>query len=375
MGLIKLGECIERVERRNSDLQYGIKDVRGISNTKNIVQTKATLTNRSLVRFLIVYPEEFVFNRRTDRMGGKLGIAFNNTKREFIFTEDYVAFRVRDSERNKLLPDYLNIFFHRDEFDRYVRFESWGSAAQFFGWEEICDVSIDLPPLSIQQKYVDVYVTLLANQRAYEHSLDDLGLTCDAYIDQLRHELSPVEIGSLITPIDERNKDNYVSNFFGININKDMMPTVANTANVNARNYKIVSKNRFVFSGMQTGRDQCIRISLYNGEEPVIVSPAYTTFELSSSAILPEYFFMLFKRREMDRLGWFLSDSSVRSNLDWERFCEITIGIPPIKVQQYIVNIYTVYQLRRETNEQLKVQLRELCPVLIKGSLEEAAMV
>ncbi|MDL2274044.1 restriction endonuclease subunit S [Oscillospiraceae bacterium OttesenSCG-928-G22] len=369
----KLGEFIERVERRNSDLYYGIDSVRGISNTKEIQPTKADVSDRSFARFQIVEEKEFVFNRRTTRMGEKIGLGYNNNGDTFIVTEDYVVFRVVDEAT--LLPDYLNIFFRRPEFDRYSRWDSWGSATEFFNWEEMCDVPIYIPPLPIQKKYAEVYKAMLANQQVYELGLEDLKLTCDAYIERLRHELKQVEIGGLITPIDERNKDNDISDFYGINKSKDFMPTAANTENINPRNYKIVRKNRFVFSGMQTGRDQCIRISLYSGEEPVIVSPAYTTFEITSDEILSEYFFMLFRRKEMDRLGWFLSDSSVRSNLDWNRFCEITIGIPPIKVQQYIVNIHTVYQLRREINEQLKAQIRDLCPILIKGSLEEAARV
>ena len=73
------------------------------------------------------------------------------------------------------------------------------------------------------------------------------------------------------------------------------MPTLANTDGVDAKKYKIVRASRFVFSGMQTGRDECIRLGLYKDEEPIIVSPAYTTFEIrSQDTVLPEYFFMFF---------------------------------------------------------------------------------
>lgn len=69
------------------------------------------------------------------------------------------------------------------------------------------------------------------------------------------------------------------------------MPTAANTEGLDESNYKVVRKNRFVFSGMQTGRDVCIRISMYLEENPTIVSPVYTTFEVESTdIILPTYF-------------------------------------------------------------------------------------
>ena len=92
-------------------------------------------------------------------------------------------------------------------------------------------------------------------------------------------------VGQLIEYVDERNVDSKYMDFYGININKEFMPTVANTDSVDATKYKIVRNNRFVFSGMQTGRDKCIRIGLYKGT-PIIVSPAYTTFEIKIIYIL-----------------------------------------------------------------------------------------
>lgn len=152
--------------------------------------------------------------------------------------------------------------------------------------------------------------------------------------------LSKHKIGDLLGLVDERNVDE-IREFVGININKEFIPSVANTDSVQANKYKVLRKGRFVFSGMQTGRDECIRIGLYKSDRPVVVSPAYTTFQITTTKIvLPEYFFMIFLSKEKDRLGWFLSDSSIRSNLDWERFCDIEIELPPIPIQKKYVDIY-----------------------------------
>ena len=72
--------------------------------------------------------------------------------------------------------------------------------------------------------------------------------------------LSKYKIGQLIKTVDERNSFG-ITEFYGININKELMPTAANTAGLDSSKYKVVRKNRFVFSGMQTGRDVCIRVS------------------------------------------------------------------------------------------------------------------
>ena len=156
----QLGQYIEMVSRTNSDLKYGIEDVRGCSNTKQMMQTRANLIGRTYEKFIVLRPQEIVFNRRTTRNGEKIGMAYNNTDREYIFTNDYVAFRVKQEYLDKLLPDYLYMFFCRDEFDRYARYKSTGSATEFFNWEDMCAVPFEIPPMDFQQLVVNAYKVL-----------------------------------------------------------------------------------------------------------------------------------------------------------------------------------------------------------------------
>lgn len=173
--------------------------------------------------------------------------------------------------------------------------------------------------------------------------------------------LNRYRLGSLITPVDERNTFGY-QDFYGINIHKEFMPTVANTEGLDETKYKVVRKNRFVFSGMQTGRDQCIRISMYTEDNPIIVSPAYTTFEVTAvDIVLPMYFFMLFLSKERDRLGAFYSDGSIRSNLDWDRFCDIELDLPSVPVQQKYVDIYNAMIVNQQSYERGLDDLKLVC--------------
>ena len=93
----------------------------------------------------------------------------------------------------------------------------------------------------------------------------------------------------------------------------------------------------------------------------------------NNGKLLPGYLNIFFSRAEFDRYARFNSWGSARETFDWSEICDVKIPIPDIKIQQYLVNIYTVYQLRREINEQLKAQIKDICPILIKGSIEEAA--
>lgn len=173
--------------------------------------------------------------------------------------------------------------------------------------------------------------------------------------------LKKYKLGELISVCDERNSFGYTS-FYGLNINKEFMPTWANTEGLDESKYKVVRKRRFVFSGMQTGRDVCIRISMYNRDNPIIVSPAYTTFEIArKDLVLPEYFFMLFLSKEKDRLGAFCSDGSIRSNLDWERFCDFDITLPSIEQQRKYVDVYLALQNNLAAYQSKVDELKLVC--------------
>lgn len=175
------------------------------------------------------------------------------------------------------------------------------------------------------------------------------------------------KIGSLITPIDIRNSERKSYPVLGINRDKDFMPTVASMDGIDTSKYKVVRDGMFVFSGMQTGRDMCIRIALYTKESPCIISPAYTTFSIKETEeMLPEYFFMYFNREESDRYGAFLSDSSVRANLDWERFLDIEIPHPSLSEQQKVVNAWKAFREIKEQNEAIAVPLMQVCQSYIQ---------
>ena len=374
MGLkkYKLGELIELVEETNSDELFGPDDVRGISNLKEMMTTKADLNGRDLSKFQIVRPGTFVFNHRTSRNGSKFSITYNYDSRPHIFTEDYVAFRVKEDCDNLLMKEWLYMYFCRAEFDRFVITNSWGSSTEFYNWEDLCDIDITLPSIEQQRKYVDVYLALQNNLASYQSKVEELKLVCDGYIDQLKVKIPKQNVGDLLETVDKRNSELTYTDVQGININKTFFPTVANIDESNTRNYKIVENNQFAFSGMQTGRDMCIRIALNEESKPVIISPAYTVFRIKDdNVVLSHYIMLWFSRKQVDRYGWFASDGSIRSNLDLERLCEMEIPIPDISVQREIVNIHKCYIERQRIAEALKEQLKNICPVLIRGSLLE----
>lgn len=341
----KLGDLLELTLETNSEYHYGADSVMGMTITKEIIPTKADVSATDLSKFLVVHSGEFVFNPRTH--GKHIGFGFNDSNDSFIISWNNIAFRVKESMRNAVLSEYLFLHFNRNEWDREACYRSWGSSTEVFSWEALCEMELNLPPLSIQRKYADIYKSMVANQRSYERGLDDLKLSIDAYLDKIKHSSPMKAVGELLREIDVRNESGAIDNVQGINIAKQFMPSVADTNGVNLRNYKVVQSGQFAFSGMQTGRDECIRIALYTGDNPIIISPAYSVFEVKDSAVLSAYIMMWFSRTETDRRGWFMSDSSIRTNLDLERFYEIMLPIPDIGMQQSVVKLYSAYLIRK----------------------------
>lgn len=171
-----------------------------------------------------------------------------------------------------------------------------------------------------------------------------------------------VKLGELLEVADEYNSNGLKLQFFGVNKDKQFMPTIANTEGLNPTKYKIIRKNIFVFSGMQTGRDMCIRFALYTDDNPVLLSPAYTLLRVKDeSIIIPEYLFIYFLSSERDRLGAFYSDASVRANLELYRFFQIEIPLPAIEVQREYVAAYRSLQQLAEQNEALAAPLQDAC--------------
>lgn len=366
----RLGELIELLEHTNSDLHYGVDDVRGVNNLKRLMPTKADVNERDLSKFQIVKPGEFVFNHRTSRNGSKFSIALNDGNTPVICTEDYVVFRIKVDSRDALIAEWLYLYFNRSEFDRYVITNSWGSSTEFYNWEDLCGIDIELPDLPTQQKYVDVYNAMVANQQAYERGLEDLKLTCDAYIEDLRRKMPCEKIGRYIERHDIRNGKNGSKNVMGISTSKQFREPTSKVNKNELANYKVCHPRQIGFV-QTTHNEKVFTYAFNNTKEDIVVSSVNEVFSTQEDKLYPEYLCMFFNRTEFDRYARFHSWGSARETFTWNDLIEVKIPIPDIAIQKSIAEMYTVYNKRKKINEQLKAQIKNICPILIRGSLED----
>ncbi|MDE5887058.1 MAG: restriction endonuclease subunit S [Muribaculaceae bacterium] len=161
-------------------------------------------------------------------------------------------------------------------------------------------------------------------------------------------------LGDLINTVSVKNTDMITDDLRGVNYQKYFMPSVANTIGVDLSGYKVIKNGQFACNLMHVGRDECLPIALHRDEKPIIVSPAYFSFEVKDeSEILSEFLFLWFKRAEFDREACFYTDADVRQGLIKSSFFDMKIPVPPIEEQRKIVAEYQAVERRIENNRRL----------------------
>ena len=324
----------------------------------------------SVTSYKILRPNSFAYVPDTSRRGDKISLAFNTTNEIYLVSSISIVFYVKKPEL--LLSKYLFMYFNRAEFDRYSRFNSWGSARETFSWQDMCDISITLPDVPTQQKYVNIYDAMCANQKAYEKGLDDLKLTCDAYIEELRRKMPCEKIGPYIQECDSKNSIGLtIDSVRGIATSKELIPTKANMDGVSLENYKVVAPLQITYVPDTSRRGDKISLGINKSDKPILVSSISIVFETEKKSLLSEYLMLFFVRSEFDRYARFNSWGSARETFDWNALCDYKIPIPDITTQKNIAEIYKAFNIRKNLNEKLKQQIKNICPILIKGAIEE----
>lgn len=360
---VRLGDYIEECDERNVEGRYTLDDVKGISTGKKFISTKANMDGVSLTSYKVVHPSGFVYVADTSRRGDKIALAHNNTEQSLLVSSVYTVFYIKDG----LLPEFLYLLLSRSEFDRYARFNSWGSARETFCWEEMCRVNIPLPSPEVQQKLVNTYTGLQRLAEDNEALIAPLSKACQAFIVDSQKKYPSVELGKYIEECDERNTEGKytLEDVRGISIEKKLIPTKANMEGVSLGSYKLLKPLKFSYVTVTSRNGQKITLALNTEKATHLVSSSYIVFK-TEDRLLPEYVYLLLSREEFDRYARFNSWGSAREIFSWEELCRVRIPLPPLEVQQSIVNLYHCIEEAKKIASEARVQLQTLCPALIQ---------
>ena len=255
----------------------------------------------------------------------------------------------------------------RSEVDRYSRFNSWGSARETFDWDELCRIQIPKPDITIQRELVATYNGLKALAEQNEALIEPLSKACEAFIVDCKSKYPEVQLGEYIIPCDERNSNNnYDENHLRGVTNEGIFDySKANTIGLNFSNYKIVRKGSFAYNPARIN----IGSIAYNSEVDCIISPMYCAFTIGEDArgiLNPMYLNLWFRRKEFQRSTLFYATGSVRDIFDYGLMEEVKIPLPPIEVQQSIVNVYNCLEEAKKIASEAREKLKSLCPALVQ---------
>jgi type I restriction enzyme S subunit len=362
MGLkkYKLGELIaqrrEKYDGKEELQSWGV-------SRDGFIRPKQEDADTSI--YNVFYRNDFVFNPARMELNS---IALNTIYDKAICSSLYEVFYV--TREDIVLPEYLNMFIKRDEFARRCWYEAIGSARNYFRVGDLSQFDISLPSIEQQRKYVNVYLSLQNNLAAYQSKVDDLKLVCDGYIEDLKRKVPSKRIGDYILESNVKNSDNKIKEVRSVSVTKEFKLTNAKVNKNELSNYLVVRPKEIAFV-QTTGNEKVLAFAYNDQDYPVVVSSVDKVFKSKDENALDLQFLSLYlSRKEFDRYARFNSWGSAREVFTMDDMNDVEIPIPDISIQREIVNIHKCYIERQRIATQLKEQLNNLCPILIKGSLE-----
>ena len=148
-------------------------------------------------------------------------------------------------------------------------------------------------------------------------------------------------LGEFIRQVDVRNTEGKEENLLGVSVQKQFIPSIANTVGTDFTKYKVVRKGQFTYIPDTSRRGDKIGIALLEDYDEGLVSNVYTVFEvIDEKQLMPEYLMLWFSRPEFDRYARFKSHGSVREVMDWDEMCKVELPVPSIEKQRSIVKAY-----------------------------------
>ena len=291
-------------------------------------------------------------------------ISLNLEYEKAICSSLYEIFYVSDT--SILLPEYLNLFIKRDEFARFCWYDAIGSARNYFRVANMQDIEIPLPSIEVQQELVDTYNGLKALAEQNEALIPRLSAACQAYIVDCKAKYPLVNLGDYIEEYNELNSDNKIKVVKSVSVFKEFRDTNAKVNKDELSKYKIVPDGYMSYV-QTTKNEKCFACSVNHFGMPIVVTSVNRVLYVTDPEKLKiDFLFLFLNRKEFDRYAIFNSWGSAREVFQWEDLKAVQIPLPPIDVQQAIVDVYNCMERAKNIAKQSRERLKTLCPALVQ---------
>lgn len=357
---VRLGDYIEQRRENNSSLKYGVELIEGVNNDGEFQPTKALTDNINLKPYKVVRHGDIVYNPSRLNIGS---LAYR-TGGMCIVSHLYQVFYIKKEYQSTLSAEYLTLYLRRSEFYRYVDYDNFGSQRAEYNLRKLGELLIPLPSIAEQQKVVNAWKAFREIKEQNEAKAVPLMQVCQSYIQELKHKYPMREIGAYIEECNLRNDEAKYNalQLKGVTSDGVFDVTKAKVQDLDFSNYKVVKKNDFAYN---PSRINIGSIALSTADV-CIISPMYIVFHVSEDIIIPEYLALWFRRTEFQRSTLFFASGSVRDTFGYKEMCNVKIPLPPIEVQQAIVNIYKCANEAKQIAEEADRLSREVCPALLQ---------
>lgn len=364
--MIKIGDIVVKYRQKCGDPKAIVS---GVDINKQFISTRANLEGTDISGYYVVPPRHFACNLMHIGRDERIPVAYNSSTNNYVVTSAYYVFKIKENKINEVLAEYLYILFCVREFDRLTWFYTDSSIRGNLKEDRFLDIKIPLPSLAEQQKVVNAWKALREIKEQNEAIAARLMQVCQSYIQELKHKYESVEIGNYIEESNERNNDDTyrLKDVCGISIEKKMIDTKANMDGVSLKPYKVFKPSEFCFVPITSRNGNKITLSMNYEEQAHIVSSSYVVFDIKEkNKLIPSFLYLMLSRPEFDRYARFNSWGSAREAFSFDDMKRVCIPLPPLSVQQAIVNIYNCANEAKRIAAEADRMSREVCPALIQ---------
>ena len=357
---VRLGDYISQRRENNSSLKYGVDLIEGVNSDGEFQPTKAITDNINLKPYKVVRHGDIVYNPSRLNIGS---LAYR-TGGMCIVSHLYQVFHIKEKYQSILSAEFLTLYLRRSEFYRYVDYDNFASQRAEYNLRKLGELLIPLPSPAEQQKVVNAWRAFREIKVQNEAKAAPLMQLCQSYIQELKHKYPMQEIGPYLQFFKEKNKDNEIKLEQGINIAKEFITPQRSNSDLSSR----IKVRTGQFAYCTQLNNENVAISLRVGPD-CVVSPVYEVFEIKKEykhILNSEYLLLWLIRKEFRRYVYWSSVGSAYEFLRYDNLYSYKIPLPPIEVQQAIVNIYKCANEAKRIAEEADRLSREVCPALLQ---------
>lgn len=148
-----IGELVERIDQRNTDGL--VANLIGVSIDKKFIPSVANVIGTDLTKYKVIERYDFAVSLMQVSRDGKIPVACQKEYEKAIMSPAYPIFRIKDT--NVILPEYLEMWFMRNEFDREAAFIAVGGVRGSMPWEDFIKLKLPVPNIAVQKEIVSSY--------------------------------------------------------------------------------------------------------------------------------------------------------------------------------------------------------------------------